>query len=67
MLEPLTTEELAELNEKALAELDRSIEEDEAYIPIKEDFLAAMETDAGPWYGVPLWLLKKLLKYLPKK
>jgi len=62
-MEPLTEQELAELNENFLAELDRNIEADESFIEIKEEFLSAPD----PWYGVPLWLLKWLLKHLPKK
>ena len=66
-MEPLTEEEKAELTTLLSDDIDRDMEEDpELYGEVRDEFDAACAA-GDPWYGVPLWLLKWLLKHLPKK
>jgi len=64
-MEPLTIDEKALLTDLFTEDVAAVFEEDpDLYAEIQDAFDAA---SPDPWYGVPLWLLKWLLKHLPKK
>ena len=63
-MNPLTDQEKLDLKERFENSVNADIEAgDQEAKEILEEFNSIPD----PWYGVPLWLLRWLMKHLPKK
>ena len=67
-MEEITSVEKSELTEKILQNIDEVMESDpEVYTEIKGAIQENIDAGKDPYYGVPWWLIRWLIKHLPKK